>query len=305
MRAPVILFVYCRLEHTKKTLEALEKNELVEETDLFIYSDNAKNEDIQERVDAVRNYIDEYEKRSSFKNVIIIKADKNKGLANSIIDGVNDIINKYEKAIIVEDDLITSTDFLKYMNGALDFYENNLQIGSISAYTYKVESLKGYSKDVYITNKGDCWGWGTWKDRWNNVDWDVSDYSVFLKDRNKRKQFDELERGLTHMLDMQMAGKLDSWAIRWVYSLFTRGLRTVYPTCSKAANIGVDGSGTHCKVSRKMDIDLDSKQGEYIFENLEVDDEIAKEVACYNTRTILSKILWIMAKILFRLGIKI
>lgn len=307
MLAPIIVFVYCRPKHAKKTLEALEKNLLAEQSDLYIYADNAKNENSSENVNAVRAYIDEYAKNNFiFKNVYVTKAEKNKGLANSIIDGVTEVINKYGKAIIVEDDLLTGEDFLQYMNGALDFYENNAKVGSITAYTYDIEALKNYDKDIYMTYKCECSGWATWKDRWEEVDWQVKDYKDFYKDRKMRRGFDSLELGLVHMLDMQMAGKrIDSWAVRWAYHLYKNHLMTVYPTVSKVVNFGFDGTGTHCKVIRKVDEHLDSLQREFRFENLEVDPVIAKQVARYETRNPVMWLIRIVSRTLFKIGIKI
>ena len=271
----------------------------------FIYADNAKNPNAVEKVNAVRDYIDNFKDNSVFKKVTVIKAEKNKGLANSIISGVTEVINKYGKAIVVEDDLLTGKDFLQYMNGALDFYKDNSKVGSISAYTYDIDSLKNYKKDVYMTYKGECWGWATWKDRWCSVDWSVSNYKDFYRNYKKRKAFDSLELGLTHMLDMQMCGKRDSWAVRWVYHLFENNLMTVYPKVSRVVNIGFDGSGTHCKVVRKVDENLESTENIIKFENLEVDPQMAKEVARYETR---NPIIWLernLARILFRVGIRI
>ncbi|MCH5266994.1 MAG: sugar transferase [Lachnospiraceae bacterium] len=305
MYAPVIVFVYCRLEHTQKTLQALNVNELAAETDLYIFADNAKNENNREKVDAVRGYIDQFKQEAAFKSITIIKAEKNKGLANSIISGVTEVIRKHNKAIIVEDDLLTSSSFLTYMNGALDFYEKNPQIGSISAYTYDIDALKEYDKDIYMTYKGECWGWGTWKDRWEKVDWEVKSYQEFYKDRKKRKDFDKLEFGLVHMLDMQMAGKIDSWAVRWVYHLFENHLMTVYPTTSEVINFGFDGSGTHCKAVREVEGTLQNEKKKYHFENLEVDPVIAKQVGRYETRKPVDWLIRILSKILFRIGIKI
>lgn len=305
MLAPVVVFVYCRPEHTKKTLQALNKNILAPDTDLFIYSDNAKNQNALENVNAVRKFIDNFKNNSVFKSVSIIKAEKNQGLARSIISGVTDVVNKYGKVIVVEDDLITGNDFLAYMNGALDFYKDNSKIGSISAYTYNIDALRNYDKDVYMTYKGECWGWATWKERWNDVDWNVENYKDFYKDFKKRKAFDSLELGLTHMLDMQMCGKIDSWAVRWVYHLFENKLMTVYPKISRVINIGFDGSGTHCKVVRKEESTLKFQEKAIKFENLKVDPKIAKEVARYETRNPIVRLERIIARQLFRIGIKL
>src|SRR5688572_7223408 len=119
MLAPVALFVYNRPWHTRQTVKALQNNFLADETELFIFSDGPKNDDSKAAVQEVRDYLKTIEQ---FKNITIIEQEKNLGLANSIISGVTEIVNKYGKIIVIEDDLISSRYFLKYMNDALDKY---------------------------------------------------------------------------------------------------------------------------------------------------------------------------------------
>ncbi len=278
-KAPVILFVYNRLDKTKQTLDALNNNVGVEETDLIIYADGAKNIEGREAVMAVRNYIENvFAPISRFRSVKLIKREKNRGLAASIIDGVTEVITQYGTAIVVEDDLLTSVDFLNYMNGALSFYKDMRQIGSISGYTEPIKYLKKYKKDIFITRKGECWGWATWKDRWVTVDWKVSDFESYYRDENRRKAFNSIGGGLDNMLCLQMEGKLDSWAVRWCYHLFSNNMLTVYPRVSKTRNIGMDGSGTHCAPTDRHDVELDNKIRKYKFEMLPVNYRIEREI---------------------------
>lgn len=244
--APIAVFSYNRADKLEKCLNALEKNPLAKETDLYLFADGAKGVEDSEKVKEVRDFIHKYLNDSEFHKVVLVEQAKNLGLANSIIGGVTKVINEHHKVIVVEDDLIVTNDFLSYMNSALDYYEEMKEYGSISAYTYPLKELEKYDKDIYVTHKGECWGWGTWHDRWNEVDWTVPDFDSYKKDRKKRKDFDAVEKGLDRMLILQQAGKIDSWAVRWCYHLFTHQLLTVYPRISKAQNIGFDGSGTNC-----------------------------------------------------------
>ena len=217
MLAPVVLFVYNRLEHTKETIATLAKNELAKESELYVFSDAAKNENAKVKVDAVRAFVREDEWKKSFKKVTVIEASENKGLAKSIIGGVTELINEYGKVIVIEDDLILSPFFLNYMNGALDFYENDPEIWSISGYSFPMKSLKKYPHDVFYSYRGSSWGWATWADRWAMNDWNVSDYDKFVKDEQWQKRFNRGGGDLTGMLALQMAGKIDSWAVRWCF----------------------------------------------------------------------------------------
>ena len=159
--APIVLFVYNRPWHTKQTVEALQKNELSSESELFIYSDASKNKEAEEKVQEVREYIRTID---GFKKVTIIEREKNWGLANSIIDGVTKVVNEYGKIIVLEDDLVTSPYFLKFMNESLEFYKNEKKVWHISGWNYPI--FKEQKCGTFLWKKMNCWGWSTWKDRW-------------------------------------------------------------------------------------------------------------------------------------------
>lgn len=277
--APVVVFAYKRLDKLRQCLAALGKNALVGRTDLYIFSDGPKGENDEAEVKAVRKYLREFGEKSLFRRVQIIESEKNKGLANSIISGVSHVIETYGKAIVVEDDLIVSEDFISFMNRALDFYGAYSEYGSISGYTLPIRSLKHYDKDVYVLRKGECWGWATWEDRWKDVDWQVKSYKEYCGDKKARKEFNKLQNNLDDMLAMQMEGKLDSWAVRWCYHLFTHQLLTVYPTKSRVKNVGNDGSGTHGTPTDIYDMELERQYEQCVFERLNVNRQLERETA--------------------------
>lgn len=304
INAPVAVFSYTRLEHLIKTLNALNEADSAENTDLFVFCDNYRKESEKEKVNAVRNYVDSFAKNNKFKNVTVIKSCANKGLKKSIIEGVSQIINKYGKIIVVEDDLITQKDFLVFMNQALEYYEKNKKIWAISGYTFSMKSLENYSHDVYFTGRGCSWGWATWANRWNSIDWSVADYGSFKYNVRKRRQFAEWGADLPAMLDGQMISDIDSWAITWCYEAFKQGKLTVYPKHSLIKNIGNDGSGVHGSISQNDFASVFSeKKGEYIFESPFIDNKVKKEFAnrfCYGFT---NKIKVYVKSLLRRLGI--
>jgi GT2 family glycosyltransferase len=169
--SPIVLFVYNRPWHTQQTIEALEKNELASQSNLIIYSDEAKTKNEQENVDKVRLYISQINK---FQKVTIIKREKNWGLANNIIDGITEVVNQHGKIIVLEDDLVTSSHFLKYMNEALDFYKDEEQVMSVSGFSYLKKIPKNYNKDVFIFYRPCSWGWAIWKNEWKLIDFNIT-----------------------------------------------------------------------------------------------------------------------------------
>lgn len=244
--APIILFVYNRPEHTRRTIEALKANELAEESDIYIFVDGPKDnafEDQREKIQQVRDYVHGI---NGFKQVYIQIAEKNIGCADSIIRGVTQVINKCGRAIIVEDDILTNKFFLRYMNEALNRYEKDRRIFSIGGYQCNMKIPWWYKKDVYIVHRHCSWGWATWKDRWDCADWEIRDYQALLRSHKLIKQFTRGGGDMLPMLIDQMEGKIDAWDIRWDYTLCKHNAYCIYPSYSLTNNCGWDGTGVHC-----------------------------------------------------------
>lgn len=246
--APVVVFGYNRVDMLQNLLESLEKNANVEKMDLFIFIDipDAKNVRDKKYSKDVIEYVNEYEKQSQFKRVIVEIAKEHKGLADSIISGVTKVISKYGKVIVLEDDLVVSNDFLDYMQRGLEFYKYHHKIWSIGAHCFEVKGLDRYKGDVFLLPRVESWGWATWKNRWDRTDWNVTTYPRFKYNLFKRALFNIGGNDLSKMLDSQMENsEYNSWAIRWGYQQFLEGRYTVFPKESRVKNCGNDNRSTH------------------------------------------------------------
>lgn len=254
--APIALFVYNRPWHTQQTIEALQKNEFADQSELFIFSDGAKNDIDCDLVKEVRAYIKTV---NGFKNIVIVEKEKNWGLANSIIDGVTNIISRYGKIIVIEDDLVTSPFFLKFVNDSLCLYQDYKQVGMIHAHIYNISNLP----DLFFTYKAGCLGWGTWADRWGKINFNGEYLLSEIVNKKLVKKFDvNNSYQYTKMLKDQIQGKNSSWAIRVYASFLLNNLLTFYPGLSLVQHIGFD-TGTHCKdetSATDMDGSITSKQ---------------------------------------------
>tara|TARA_B100000530_G_scaffold324668_1_gene261615 strand:- start:491 stop:1384 length:894 start_codon:yes stop_codon:yes gene_type:complete len=238
---PIVLFVYDRPDHVRQTVEALKKNVLALDSELFIYSDAAKNKNGEDKVNKVRQYIKNID---GFKKVTIFERKKNLGLAGSIIDGVTKIVNDYGKVIVLEDDLVTSPFFLKYMNQALELYKYEVRVASIHGYIYPIENLP----ETFFIKGADCWGWATWRNKWSIFESNGQKLLDEINERNLQKEADfNNSYDYTKMLKEQINGKNNSWAIRWYMSAFLKNMVTLYPGQSYVQNIGHGLEGTHCK----------------------------------------------------------
>lgn len=249
--APIVLFVYNRPEHTRRTVEALKKNELAAESDLIVFSDAPKVESDAANVDEVREYV---RKVGGFKSVTVVERNQNLGLAQSIIDGVTVTLANYGRIVVLEDDMVTSRYFLRYMNEALERFANDERIISIHGYVYPIEQQL---PEAFFLPGADCWGWATWSRGWEYFD---ADGQRLLDELTQRRLIRAFDYNGTYpyfkMLKGQIKGDNDSWAIRWYAAAFLADKLTLYPGRSLVHNIGNDNSGTHSGKSPEMDVEL-------------------------------------------------
>lgn len=278
--APIVLFVYNRPWHTQQTIEALQKNSLAEESELFIYSDAAKNDTEKDNVDEVRSYIKTIK---GFKKVTIIEQEENRGLADSIISGVTNIVNKYGKIIVLEDDLVTSPFFLNYMNDALTYYEDEKQVWHISGWNYPIK-IKS-KEDVYLWRTMNCWGWATWSDRWyyfeKNIDMIIDEFNEKdIKKFNLDGTIDFWSQVLSNK-----EGKIDTWAIFWYTSIFKNDGLCLNPKQSYIRNVGLDSSGMHCSENYDIDNMFLNKKSKVVFEkNIQENIEFTQDIKAYQAK---------------------
>ena len=267
--SPIVLFVYDRLWHTRQTVESLKNNLLAPESNLFIYSDFSKNINDTNSVNFVRQYLKSID---GFKSIIIKERDKNWGLADNIIDGVTEIVNRYGKIIVLEDDLVTSPHFLTYMNDALEFYKDKKNVWHVSGWNYPIDP-EGLP-DVFFWRVMNCWGWATWKDRWKyferKPEWLYKNFS-----KKEKWQFNlDGTHNFWDQVQGNFEGYLKTWAIYWYATIFKNKGFCLNPSQSLVQNIGLDGSGTYCSNTKNLQVKIASHPFNVFTKNI-VESEIA------------------------------
>ncbi len=270
--APIILFCYNRPSNLKFTIESLKKNPLCEKSELFIFKDGLKNNPTKNQQILDHEIIDYLEKIDGFKKVNITYREKNIGLVNNILDGLSTIFKEYSAAIVLEDDLEFSEDFLEFMNEGLNFYKKDKNVGSVSGYSFGYEKLK--LKDQLIaTNRHSSWGWGTWKDRWENIDWEIKDFENIRNNKIIQQEFNKAGNDFFNMLRKNQEGRIQSWAIKWNYHNFKLNRFCIVPRLSKVNNTGTDSKGTNfSRKTKKYKVRLHIEKIDFI-NNLKVSDE--------------------------------
>ena len=239
--APIVLFVYNRPWHTRQTLNSLLRNELAKDSDLIVFSDAPKSPDVAMLVTEVRSLLKGI---TGFKSVRIIERDNNWGLSKSIIEGVTEVVNRYGKVIVLEDDIVTSPSFLQFMNQALDYYEKENRVWHISGWTYPIDT-EGLG-DAFLWRFMNCWGWATWADRWINFEKNPQRLIENWSEHEKH-HFDLDGSGVAwYQVVANLKAEMDTWAIFWYATIYENNGLCINPVRSYVKNIGHDGSGMNC-----------------------------------------------------------
>ena len=246
MLAPIVLFLYSRPDHSLRTLQALRANKLSDQSKLYIFCDGAKEGSSQTLLAHIAQTKAIAKQEKWCKEVEVIEQPANKGLADSIVGGVTDIISKYGKIIVLEDDIVTAPDFLTYMNQALNLYKDDERVMHIAGYNLPIDTSS--ANQTYFSPHMSCWGWATWQRAWKNFDRDADKIHAQLSSaKNGMWNFDmENSRAFYPQLKANIKGKIKTWAIFWYANIFLKDGLCLMPEKSFVQNIGFDGSGENC-----------------------------------------------------------
>lgn len=258
--APIIVFAFNRPESLKTAVSALLQNPEAKGSDLFVFVDGPRNDAEKAKTDATADYAHNIK---GFKSLSVTVSSQNKGLGDSIISGVTQVINRYGKAIIIEDDLIVQPNFLRFINLGLDKYKDEKEVFSICGYTNKIKLPKGYTHDAYFCTRSSSWGWATWKDRWDSIDWTLEPWDKYTKFKKAFNRWGGSD--CFGMLDGWKQGLNRSWAIRFCFNQFLQNKLSLFPVKSLVFNDGFDGAGTNCKKWSRFRYEL-MKRDKYEFD---------------------------------------
>ncbi len=270
--APIVLFVYNRPDHTRRTVEALLRNDLASASELYIFADGPKANASPDQLDKIRQVREYLPTIRGFKTVHITLSEQNKGLANSIVYGVTTIVNQYGRVIVVEDDIVTSTHFLRYLNESLDLYERDDDVICINSFCMiKDAPIKEHT---YFLYGADCQGWATWKRGWDLLNLDAKELQGVLRNDKKLQKLFTYNDSCPYMdmLQYKIDGKIDSWAICWYASAVTHKKLCLYPTKSLLQNIGYDDSGTHTQNSDAYEASIMADESTTEFPKIAIKD---------------------------------
>lgn len=239
---PILLFAFNRPDHLRRTLDSLRQNAGADCAELIVFIDGPRNDRDEPLVRAVQELA---ERQHWCRRLEIVARERNMGCAKSIVEGVTSVCRDSQRVIVVEDDLILSPWFLQFMRDALERYSDEESIMHVSGYMFPLELPR--PQEARMLPLISPWGWATWWRAWKHFDPAGTGYEALRQDENLRKKFDlGGYRRHFQLLDLQIRGVTDSWAIRWYLTVFMRDGLGVFPGLSLVRNTGFDGSGRHC-----------------------------------------------------------
>lgn len=297
MKAPVIVFAFNRVDHLRRTFDALMENIGADEAEIFVYVDKPADDDVvnikknKKVVEYLLSQKEVFDK--AFKRVEYRIAEKRKGVRVNITSGISEVIHEYGRAIMVEDDILTAKDFLKVMDDMLEFYEQDERVFTVGGYSEPLKSLESYDKDVYAIYRTSSWGWGTWADRFDTIDFEMSDGAALLKDKALMKKLKRGGTDLPGMIHNQLAGLSDAWDIQATLAQAMQDRFTVLTTESRVINMGLDNSGVHCSTNSTNSIKqqpLSQQNGKYHLEIVDVNPIIMKDFYKLHSHDYIQKI---------------
>jgi len=243
--APIALFIYKRPEHARRTIASLKACPGFAESPLYVFADGARTRADLPAVQATRAAAREL----LGPRAVFVERDQNLGLANSIIAGTTELCRRHGRVVVVEDDLVVAPQFLPFLNEGLDAYEDQPGVMQVAGHMFAVPSLAD-TQEALLLPMTTSWGWATWKRAWDLFDPDATGWRERLNADVEIKRFNlDGSYDYYRMLKRQMSGDIDSWAIRWHYTVFANDGLTLFPPRTLVVNAGLDGSGTHDRLA--------------------------------------------------------
>jgi hypothetical protein len=280
--APIALFCFKRLDTLERCVESLKNCPESILTELIIFSDEARNQDDREKVDENRAYLNTIE---GFKSIRIIHRKENLGVDYNIINGIREMASEYEKFIVVEDDLVVSNQFIRFMNAGLSHFESFDKVLTITGFNF-VKIPNSYKWDCFFAGITNPWGWATWSHKIKEVDWDLAQKENFLTNVKEQRAFNAWGSDRTRMLRRTLLGEIRAWDIRLDYFLFKNDFVTVYSCKNLVINNGfnnADATNTTGFNRYKVNLDI-SVQTDFLFPHLiEINSTIKRKIVSKNS----------------------
>ena len=238
---PIVIFGYNRPQHLENLIKSIKKYKNLKKHKIYYFNDGPKTTDDALKINKIKNIL--INSKIQFEKKIF--RVKNVGLSESIIAGVNQILKKNLAAIIIEDDLILSSNAIEFINHYLNIFKNSKKIGSISAYSYINHIPNINVRNNYFTKRHSSWCWGTWSKVWNQINWNKLKYKKLNNLQKFEEKLNDSGYDLKYFLWANDKKIINSWAVKFNVFCVLNDLNSIQPSNSLVINKGFDGSGSH------------------------------------------------------------
>lgn len=166
VKTAVFFAAFTRPVYARQTFEAIKK---AQPQKLYFYSNHARedNPDEVKNNSIIKDYVNEVdwdcEVHTWFRDVYVDQL-------TSIRTAIDWVFDNEESAIILEEDCVPTRAFFSFCDQMIDFYKDEKRIWYITGDNFFNLNPSGY--DYIFSNYHWIWGWASWRDRWQAIDWD-------------------------------------------------------------------------------------------------------------------------------------
>ena len=281
INTPIVLICFNRPIETAKIFN---KIKLIKPKKLFLIMDGPRASEHEDKINCllVKNIV-----TNISWNCIVYKnfSKKNLGLKKRIVSGLNWVFSKTKSAIILEDDCLPNRDFFSFCQKLLIYYEKNNTVRFITGNNFQ-KSKVNKKTSYYFSKYSHIWGWATWKNTWELYCDDNRVWKKYLNSKEFCKTCPNyLERRYwKSMFNKVKSGKLKSWSIYLLFSIWKNGGLTATPTVNLVRNLGFNERGTNTKITtikyNTNNLTLSKKliHPKKIFQNFLADDYVFENI---------------------------
>jgi hypothetical protein len=238
VKIPLALFIYNRPKVLARTMVKIRENRPKR---LYVFADGPKSGDgaDQRKCDEARGLLEHVDWPCE---VFRVYNDENYGLRNQIEEKLSFLFAREVAAVILEDDCLPENDFFRFCEDGLHAYEKSPQLMAITGNQYLATQ-----PNPFLSRFPHCWGWATWRRAWQDYDGNISGWPEFKRSSYWQSEYlPEEKRYWEPLLDRVHKGELNSWAYRWLATIWMHEGLVLTPPGNLVSNIGFGEDGTHC-----------------------------------------------------------
>ncbi len=205
--------------------------------------------------------------------------DSNLGLRRAVVDAVTWANSEYGKVIVLEDDVRAGPQLIEFLNYGLMAYQEQTKIAHINGYNLvPKEHLTNPDHATRLSIYPESYAWATWERAWQKYDDDLT-WAKNASAKDIKKICGSTIGALRwkQIFADAAAERIDTWAYRWLASMWEHTWLMVSPNRNIATYTGWEG-GTHTRRKPKW-TELPINEVHFIEEETSIEHVMMDEAA--------------------------